>query len=193
MAEEIKAVELNEVENNTTNTENVELNEQATAEQPATEQKEEIKPLPEQKPFILNRYEQVILNEMERRAKEIPALAEGLKDKGKSIQECYAFVTHRAKKMAEGNSAMIEDAVVYEWAIFYYTQSRQILDLEFEAMRKPSAPTYTPSKPATKAKNEKKDTKKAESKADAPKAENKAEKPAKSEEDDEPLLLNFDE
>lgn len=185
MNDEIKAVELNEVENNT-NTENVELTEQAA--ETSAEKKEEIKPLPEQRPFILNRYEQVILDEMERRAKDIPALAEGLKDKGKSIQECYAFVTHRAKKMAEGNSAMIEDAVVYEWAIFYYTQRREIIDLEYKSAPKPSA-SYTPAKATPKAKDAKIGTKKADSKVSTAKAENK---PAKEEEDNEPLLLDFD-
>lgn len=159
-----------EVENTTTDLENKvettnELAENCeSAEQSAedtedgkeNEQKKEEKPepLPEQKPFILSRQERRVLDEMERRAKEIPALAEGLKDKDKSIQECYAFITHRAKKMAEGNSAMIEDEDVFAWAIFYYTQRRAIIELEFE---KPKA--YTPAPKAAATANKKTDTK----------------------------------
>ena len=141
MSEETKKVELNEVENNTT-TENVELTEQT---------EEEIKPLPEQKPFILSRQERILLEEMERRAEENPAIAEGLKDKGKSIQECYAFVTNRAKKMAEGNSAMIEDEIVYEWASFYYSQRKEIIELEYKSTPKPTATKDAPAKGAEKA------------------------------------------
>lgn len=182
MSEETKKVELNEVENTTT--ENVELTEQ-TEGQTATEEQteEEIKPLPEQKPFILSRQERVILDEMERRAEENPAIAAGLKDKGKSIQECYAFITHRAKKMAEGNSAMIEDEVVYDWAAFYYTQRREIIDLEYKSTPKPTATTATTaSKGTNKAKGEKKDTKPTATKVAPAKPEETAGKGEESEE-----------
>ena len=103
---------------------------------------------------------------MESRAKDNPALAEGLKNKDKSISECYAFITNRAMKLAKDNCAFMEDEVVFSWAQFYYTQRREIIELEFE---KPKKPTFTPPAPKpkgdTKASTKvKKDTKKPEPK-----------------------------
>lgn len=131
-------------------TENETENEEEKAETPKVE------PLEEQKPFLYTPYERAILEEMERRAKSDPALAEGLKDKDKSIKECFAFVSHRAQKLATDTCSMVEDSVVYAWAQFYYTQRREIIELEYK-----SKPTYTP--PAPKAKT----------KADAGKKEDK--------------------
>jgi len=185
MAEEIKNVELNEVENNEQTAEVAETT-NTTNEQ--KEQKPKVEPLPEQKPFLYTREERTILDEMERRAKDDAELAKGLQDKDKSIRECYAFITHRAKKMAEGNCAMIEDSAVFAWAVFYYTQRREILDLEFKAMAKPAAPAASSTTKATsKAKNEKKEEKKDNKPAAPAKAEEKAEtKPAEdNKEDDE--------
>ena len=191
MSEEIKNVELVENENTTTEvaeqTENVELAEQTEQTEVKDEEKEELQPLPEQKPFILSRQEQIILDEMERRATENPELAKGLKDKDKSIQECYAFITHRAKKMAEGNSAMIEDSVVFAWAMFYYTQRREIIDLEYKSTPKPSAPVTAPKAKDTKTKDTKKT---APAKKETPKAETKPAEPTdKDDEDDAQLSL----
>ena len=163
-------------ENHESATESVEDTENPTENKAETAK---VEPLPEQKPFLLSPYERVILEEMERRATENPKLAEGLKDKDKSIQECYAFVANRAKKMADGNCAMIADNEVYNWAQFYYTQRREVIELEYE---RPKKPTYTPApKPATttaktdnKKKTEKKPEKKSEPKAETKKPEQKS-------------------
>lgn len=144
------------VENRVSAEESVEDTEKTTQ----SEQKPKVEPLPEQKPFLTNPYERAILEEMERRATSNQVLAEGLKNKDKSISECLAFVMNRAKKMATDNCAMVADAVVYDWAQFYYTQRREIIELEYEKPKERT--TYTP--PAPKPKTEKKETKKGETK-----------------------------
>ena len=151
--------------------------EETEDEKETEESKPKVEPLPEQKPFLMSPYERAILEEMERRASDNPALAEGLHDKDKSIQECFAFVTNRAKKMADDNCAMIADEVVYSWAQFYYTQRREIIELEYKAARKPTpAPATTTKKTDAKAKKE---TKKADEKP-KPKYATMAEKAAKN-------------
>ena len=171
------------VENHESATESVEATENPAENKAETAK---VEPLPEQKPFLLSPYERVILEEMERRATENPKLAEGLKDKDKSIQECYAFVANRAKKMADGNCAMIADSEVYNWAQFYYTQRREIIELEYEKPKERT--TYTP--PAPKQKTEKKETKKGETKKPEIKVVPKQETPAK-EDDDEDMPTLF--
>lgn len=163
-------------ENHESAEESVEDTENETENEEKKEETPKVEPLEEQKPFIYSPYERAILEEMERRAKDNAELAKGLKDKDKSIKECFAFVTHRAKKLATDTCAMIEDSVVYAWAQFYYTQRREIIDLEYKATK----PTYTPPTPKTKADTKasnkvKNETKKTDTKkTDAGKKEDKA-------------------
>ena len=156
------------------NTETAEVATEQTeekAENKAVEKAEKVEPLEEQKPFLMSPYERAIHEEMERRATDNPALAEGLKDKDKNIGECYAFVTNRAKKMAEGNCAMIADSEVYAWAQFYYTQRREIIELELEKPApKPTIPTTTATTAKAKGKAKTETKPKTE---DKPKAEEK--------------------
>ena len=123
--------------------ESVEDTEETQENEEKTPAKAKVEPLPEQKPFLMSPYERAILEEMERRASDNPALAEGLKNKDKNIGECFAFVTNRAKKMATSNCAMIADSEVYAWAQFYYTQRREIIELEYKSAPKPTTTTTT--------------------------------------------------
>lgn len=157
--------------------ESVEDTEESKENEQKTEEKPKVEPLPEQKPFLMSPYERAIHEEMERRATDNPALAEGLKDKDKSISECLAFVMNRAKKMATDNCAMVADDVVYSWAQFYYTQRREIIELEYE---RPKKPTYTLPAPKPKTESKAEQKKKAEKKAE-PKAEPRKEKKAETE------------
>ena len=176
MEENIKDIR-NLVSENTEKVENVNeenqevINEVEETETESTKQeKPKVEPLPEQKPFLHSPYERAILEEMERRTADNPALAEGLKDKDKNIGECFSFVSNRAKKMATGNCAMIADSEVYAWAQFYYTQRREIIELE---LKQPAHnPTTTPiSKPKTDTKASakvKKEDKKTDTKEQKP-------------------------
>ena len=175
---ETENVETAEVTNEVEETEeDTKETETPTAQEP---EKPKVEPLPEQKPFLYSPYERAILEEMERRSVDNSALAEGLKDKDKSIGECVSFVKNRAQKLATDQCAIVEDNVVYAWAQFYYTQRREIINLEL----KPK-PTYTPPTPKPKADTKagdkaKKDTKKEpkkDEKKETPKADNKEQKP----------------
>ena len=166
--ENVETAEVEETEEDTEKTET------ETTTKPQEQEKPKVEPLPEQKPFLYSPYERAILEEMERRATDNPALAEGLKDNDKSISECFAFVTNRAKKMATSNCAMIADSEVYAWAQFYYTQRREIISLELKPTPKPTTPTTAPKgKTDTKASSK---AKKAEKKEDKPKTETKEQK-----------------
>lgn len=166
--ENMETAEVEETEEDTEGTET------ETTTKPQEQEKPKVEPLPEQKPFLHPPYERAILEEMERRAADNPALAEGLKDKDKSIGECFAFVTNRAKKMATSNCAMIDDSEVYAWAQFYYTQRREIISLELKPTPKPTTSTTAPKgKTDTKASSK---AKKAEKKEDKPKTDTKEQK-----------------
>lgn len=116
---------------------------------------------PTPKPEVkLNPYEQVILAEMERRAKgddgDMPdtLLADALKSPDKNIHECFAYITAQARKKASGNCAMIEDAIVYGWAHHYYIEPKSAIDAELH----PAPKAKTTEKAETKAKDEPKKT-----------------------------------
>lgn len=87
----------------------------------------------------LSAYEQAILSEMERRAQGGDSLlAEALKNVGKTIQSCFAYVKEQARKQATAGCAMIEDSVVYGWAHHYYIESQETIDAEMKKTK--SAP-----------------------------------------------------
>lgn len=41
-------------------------------------------------------------------------------DKKKALNDCMKMITDNARKLAENNTAVVEDATVYEWVREYY-------------------------------------------------------------------------
>jgi hypothetical protein len=111
--------------------------EQATDEEKSAGSAEQ-----ETKEKKLSPYEQIVLNEMQRRANEgDQALATAMQSKDKDIHSCWSYITAQARKKASGNCAMIEDAEVFGWAVHYYTESKETIEKEC-----PSLKPYVPKK-----------------------------------------------
>jgi len=126
----------------TADTENANVSEEKEGE---TKEKAEKKPK-EQK---ISAYEQAILSEMERRAKDgDELLATALRSKDKNIQGCFAYVKAQARKKAVNGCAMIEDSVVYGWAHHYYIEPKEVIDKELAPKSAPKADTTKPTIPA---------------------------------------------
>ena len=136
---------------------------------PKKEEKKEDKPKEEKK---LNPYEQIILAEMQRRATDDELLASGLESADKSIQECFKYVYEQARKINDGNVAMVEDTKVYGWAVHYYIEPKDVIDAELRPKvekkaddKKATAPTKPNKNPILSvAKSKGKETKKGEPK-----------------------------
>lgn len=58
-----------------------------------------------------------------KRAVSDPELATKLKDPSKSIEGCMKYIKDQARKKAINGCAMIEDEVVYGWAMHYYDEA----------------------------------------------------------------------
>ena len=128
--------------------------------------------LPKKEEKKLNPYEQIILAEMQRRATDDELLASGLESADKSIQECFKYVYEQARKIKDGNVAMVEDTKVYGWAVHYYIEPKDVIDAELRPKvekkaddKKATAPTKPNKNPILSvAKSKGKETKKGEPK-----------------------------
>lgn len=59
---------------------------------------------------------------LDKRAEEDPLFAVTYAKENKNIKDCYSYITSQAKKQASNGCAMIEDDVVYGWAVHYYDE-----------------------------------------------------------------------
>ena len=66
--------------------------------------------------------EEIIRTYLENRALTDESVARNLKKENKSIKGCCQYITAQARKQAKNNCAMIEDEVVYGWAVHYYDE-----------------------------------------------------------------------
>ena len=69
----------------------------------------------------MNDYEKAVAKYLEKNASE--PLREKIlaaRKEGVSISQCFAYITAEAKKRAKKGCAMIEDEVVYGWAVHYF-------------------------------------------------------------------------
>jgi hypothetical protein len=87
----------------------------------------------------------IIKTYLDQRAKEDELFAKSYAKEHKSLDECLKYINQQARKRAENNVAMIEDAEVYGWAVHYYDED----DIKVEgavpqAQVTTSAPTSTP-------------------------------------------------
>jgi len=51
----------------------------------------------------------------------------------KSIKEMYKYICDKAKKLAKNNVAMVDDRVVYLWALTYFNKSNEELGITKKA------------------------------------------------------------
>ena len=137
------------VYNQSADTENAILNEEKEDDSADTEGETEEKAEKKPKEQKISAYEQAILSEMERRAKDgDELLATALRSKDKNIQGCFAYVKAQARKKAVNGCAMIEDSVVYGWAHHYYIEPKEVIDKELAPKSAPKADTTKPTIPA---------------------------------------------
>ena len=59
---------------------------------------------------------------LDKRAEEYPLFAITYAKENKNIKDCCSYITRQAKKQVINGCAMIEDDVVYGWAVHYYDE-----------------------------------------------------------------------
>lgn len=65
-------------------------------------------------------YEKVILEYLENNASDI--LVEKINNSDKTMKGCWNYITTEAKKKASDGCSMIEDSVVFGWAVHYFEE-----------------------------------------------------------------------
>lgn len=58
-----------------------------------------------------------------------PDMLECFENEEKSIKQMYEFICDKAKNLRQGNVALVNDNVVYLWAITYFKKSNEELGL----------------------------------------------------------------
>ena len=102
-----------------------------------------------------NSHQDKIKAYLDKRASEDPLFSVTYAKENKNIKDCYSYITSQAKKQASNGCAMIEDDVVYGWAVHYYDED----DIKVEKSSsvrsevKTSAPKTEVKKEASKAKS----------------------------------------
>jgi hypothetical protein len=96
----------------------------------------------------------IIKTYLDQRAKEDEQFAKSYAKEHKSLDECLKYISQQARKRAENNVAMIEDAEVYGWAVHYYDED----DIKVEgsapqAQVTTSVPTSAPTTKQSKSKS----------------------------------------
>ena len=81
-------------------------------------------------------------------------LYKNFNNKEKSIKQMYDFICDKAEKQKVGRVAMIDDKVVYLWAVMYFIKSNEELGLnKQETITPPTKPTKVEQKKETKKEN----------------------------------------
>lgn len=101
-----------------------------------------------------NSFQDTIKAYLDKRAAEDSLFAVTYAKENKNIKDCCSYITSQAKKQASNGCAMIEDDVVFGWAVHYYDED----DIKVEKTSntrsevKTSAPKTEVKKEAPKAK-----------------------------------------
>lgn len=95
-----------------------------------------------------NAYETAVLKYLEGNASD--ALVDKINTGSKTLKQCFGYIQSQARKEATNGCAMIEDKVVYGWAVHFFEEDG------IEAVAVP-ARTEQPRKKACKPTVEKKD------------------------------------
>lgn len=82
-----------------------------------------------------NDYEKSILKYLEENASDF--LAMKINQGNKTLQSCFSYIQSMAKKKAKNGCAMIEDAVVFGWAIHYFEEDEIEAEVKVKAKATP--------------------------------------------------------
>ena len=112
--------------------------------------------------------EEIIKKYLEERAAEDLNIAANLQKKTKSIERCCKYITEQARKQQKNGVAVIDDDVVFGWAIHYYDEDGLDIDKPQKKAEKPTTKvvtmpnttktTKTADKPQNKAQNKPSET-----------------------------------
>ena len=81
-------------------------------------------------------------------------LYKNFNNKEKSIKQMYDFICDKAEKQKVGRVAMVDDKVVYLWAVMYFIKSNEELGLnKQETITPPTKTTNVEQKKKTKKEN----------------------------------------
>lgn len=85
--------------------------------------------------------EEIIKKYLAQRALTDDSVARNMKKEGKSIKGCCDYIKSQARKLAKGGCAMIEDDVVFGWAVHYYDEDNIKDTKPVEAVQVITSPT----------------------------------------------------
>ncbi len=78
--------------------------------------------------------QKIIIDYLEANASD--SLIEKINRCGKTMQDCWQYITSQARKKATNNCAMIEDVEVYGWAIHYFEEEGNVKGEEKTEIKK---------------------------------------------------------
>lgn len=67
-----------------------------------------------------NAYETAVLKYLEENASD--ALVEKINNGSKTLEQCFVYIKNQARNKAQNGCAMIEDKVVYGWAVHFFEE-----------------------------------------------------------------------
>lgn len=97
-----------------------------------------------------NSFQDIIKAYLDKRAKKDSLFAVTYAKQNKSIEECCSYIRSQAKKQADSGCAMIEDDVVFGWAVHYYDEDD--IKVEKTSNVRSEVKTSVPKKESPKAK-----------------------------------------
>jgi len=78
-------------------------------------------------------FKEIIKAHLDKMAQQDFAFAERYKLESKNLDKCCDYIRSEAKKRAKAGCAVIEDAVVFGWAVHYYMEDKVEIDKTAQA------------------------------------------------------------
>ena len=95
--------------------------------------------------------QKIIIDYIEANASD--SLVEKINRCGKTMKDCWSYITQQARKRAQNGCAMIEDTEVYGWAVHYFEEEGNVKE-EKTVTRSNDLPVKTEVKKAEPKKKE---------------------------------------
>lgn len=95
--------------------------------------------------------QKIIIDYLEEHASD--SLVEKINRCGKTMKDCWSYITQQARKRAQNGCAMIEDTEVYGWAVHYFEEEGNVKE-EKTVTRSKDLPVKTEVKKAEPKKKE---------------------------------------
>lgn len=97
--------------------------------------------------------QKIIIDYLEENASDI--LIDKINRCGKTMQDCWQYITSQAKKRAQNGCAMIEDREVYGWAVHYFEEEGNVKPDDKPIKAEPKKAEKKPEPKKTEPKKEK--------------------------------------